>query len=113
MRYPASENLEIICMVAASHLPKRHTLKVLGIANSNYYHWYARWKDGGIVGLAGRSPRPASVWNRSPDPARENIVDFALEHEDPTPRDLAVKYTDEKRYFFSESSVRRILSAGI
>ena len=39
------------------------------------------------------------------------MVDFALEHEDLTPRELAIKYTDEKRYFISESSVHRILSA--
>lgn len=39
------------------------------------------------------------------------MVDFALEHEELTPRELAVKYTDEKRYFVSESSVYRILSA--
>ena len=32
-------------------------------------------------------------------------------HEDLTPRELAVKYTDEKRYSVSESSVCRILSA--
>ena len=36
---------------------------------------------------------------------------FALEHEDLTPRELAVKYTDEKRYFISESSAYRILKA--
>ena len=39
------------------------------------------------------------------------MVDFALEHEELTPRELAVKYTDEKRYFVSESSGYRILSA--
>lgn len=42
---------------------------------------------------------------------REDVVDFALDHEDLTPREPAVKYTDEKRHFVSESSVYRILSA--
>ena len=42
---------------------------------------------------------------------REDVVDFALEHEDLSPRELAVKYTDENRYFISESSAYRILSA--
>lgn len=111
MRYPASEKLEIIRTVEASHLPTRQTLKMLGIPSSTYYDWYARWCDGGIDGLADRSPRPASVWNRIPDKVRDDVVDFALEHEDLTPRELAVKYTDEKRYFVSESSVYRILSA--
>ena len=111
MRYPATEKLEIIRTVETSHLPTRQTLKMLGIPSSTYYDWYARWCDGGIDGLADRSPRPASVWNRIPDKVREDVVDFALEHEDLTPRELAVKYTDEKRYFVSESSVYRILGA--
>ena len=111
MRYPASEKLEIIRTVEASHLPTRQTLKILGIPSSTYYDWYARWSDGGVDALADRSPRPKSLWNRIPDKVREDVVDFALEHEDLTPRELAVKYTDEKRYFVSESSVYRILSA--
>ena len=111
MRYPASEKLEIIRTVEASHLPTRQTLKMLGIPSSTYYDWYARWSDGGLDGLADRSPRPGSVWNRIPDKVREDVVDFALEYEDLAPRELAVKYTDEKRYFVSESSVYRILSA--
>ena len=111
MRYPASEKLEIIRTVEASHLPTRQTLKMLGIPSSTYYDWYARWSDGGIDALADRSPRPRSVWNLIPDQVRKDVVDFALEHEDLTPRELAVKYTDEKRYFVSESSVYRILSA--
>ncbi len=111
MRYPASEKLEIIRTLEASHLPTRQTLKRLGIPSSTYYDWYSRWSDGGIDALADRSPRPRSVWNRIPDERREDVVDFALEHEDLTPRELAVKYTDETRYFVSESSVYRILSA--
>ena len=111
MRYPASEKLEIIRTVDASHLPTQQTLRMLGIPSSTYYDWYARWHDGGFDALADRSPRPRPVWNRIPDRVRVDVVDFALEHEDLTPRELAVKYTDEKRYFVSESSVYRILSA--
>ena len=51
------------------------------------------------------------MWNRIPDEIREDVVEFALEHEDLTPRELAVKYTDEKQYFVSESSAYRILKA--
>jgi len=111
MRYPASEKLEIIRTVEASHLPTRQTLKMLGIPSSTYYDWYARWVEGGLDALADRPPRPRSVWNRIPDRVRDDVVDFALEHEDLTPRELAVKYSDEKRYFVSESSVYRLLSA--
>jgi putative transposase len=111
MRYPASEKLEIIRTVEASHLPVKRTLAMLGIPSSTYYQWYGRWAEGGFDALADRSPRPRSVWNRIPDEIREDVVEFALEHEDLTPRELAVKYTDEKRYFVSESSAYRILKA--
>src|SRR5210317_976521 len=111
MRYPASEKLEIIRTVDAAHLPGRQTLAMIGIPSSTYYDWYARWVEGGIDALADRSPRPRSVWNRIPDDVREAFVAFALDHEDLTPRELAVKYTDEKRYFLSESSAYRLLKA--
>ena len=111
MRYPASEKLEIIRTVEASHLPTKRTLAMLGIPSSTYYDWYARWVEGGIDALADQSPKPKSVWNRIPDPVREDFIEFALEHEDLTSRELAVKYTDDKRYFVSESSAYRILKA--
>jgi transposase InsO family protein len=38
-------------------------------------------------------------------------VEFALEHEDLSPRELAFKITDDKGWFISESSVYRILKA--
>jgi len=111
MRYPASEKLEIIRTVEASHLPVKRTLARLGIPSSTYYDWYARWAEGGVDALTDRSPCPGSVWNRIPDEVRAAFVEFALDHEDLTPRELAVKYTDEKRYFVSESSAYRILKA--
>jgi transposase InsO family protein len=111
MRYPASEKLEIIRTVETSHLPVKRTLAMLGIPSSTYYDWYARWVEGGLDGLADRSPRPRSVWNRIPDVVRRDVVEFALGHEDLTTRELAVKYTDEKRYFVSESPAYRILKA--
>jgi hypothetical protein len=54
--------------------------------------------------LADHSPRPGSVWNRIPDARRDDLIEFALEYEALSTRELAVKYTDEKRYFISESS---------
>ena len=111
MRYPASEKLEIIRTVEASHLPVRQTLSMLGIPHATYYRWYDRWSEGGLDALEDTAPHPGSVWNRLPDEMRADIIEFALEHEDLTPRELAVKYTDEKQYFVSESSVYRILKA--
>ena len=65
--------------------------------------------EDGLDGLSDKSPSPKSVWNRIPDDHRDDLIEFALEHEALTSRELAVKYTDEKRYYVSESSVYRIL----
>ena len=83
---------------------------MLGIPPTSYYRWYDRWFEGGLDALDDTAPHPGSVWNRLPDEIRADSVEFALEHEDLTPR-AAVKYTDEKHYFVSESSVYRILKA--
>lgn len=109
MRYPASEKLEIIRTVEASHLPTKQTLDMLGIPRTTFYRWYDLYLEHGLDGLSDKSPRPGSVWNRIPDDRRADLIEFALEHEALTTRELAVKYTDEKRYFVSESSAYRIV----
>jgi putative transposase len=111
MRYPASEKLEIIHTVEGLHLPTKQTLDTLGISRSTFYRWYDLYIDGGFDALADSSPRPRSVWNRILDVRRDDLIEFALEHEALSIRELAVKYTDEKRYFISESSDYRILKA--
>ena len=109
MRYPASEKLEIIRTVEGSHLPTKQILDMLGIPRSTFYRWYDLYLGDGLDGLSDKSPSPKSVWNRIPDDRRDDLIEFALEHEALTARELAVKYTDEKRYYVSESSAYRIL----
>ena len=111
MRYPASEKMEIIRTVEGSHLPTKQTLDLLGIPRTTFYRWYDRYVEGGLDGLSDCAPRPGSVWNRIPQARRDDLIEFALEHEALSTRELAVKYTDEKRYFVSESSAYRILKA--
>ena len=48
MWYPASEKLEIIRTVEASHLPTRQTLRMPGIPGITCCDRYARWVEGGI-----------------------------------------------------------------
>ena len=48
---------------------------------------------------------PSRVWNRIPDHVREQLVTLALEHPDLSPRELAVRFTNTRGYFVSESSV--------
>ena len=105
------EKLEILRTVEASHLPARQTPAMLGIPRTTRYRWYDRWSAGGRDALEDTAPHPGSVWNRLPDEIRADIIGFALEHEDLTPRGLAVKHTVEKQYLVSESSVCRILKA--
>jgi len=111
MRYPPSEKLEIIRLVEQSHLPVKRTLAQLGIARTTFYRWYDRYQTGGPDALQDRSSRPGRVWNRIPDDVRKQIIDFALEEPELSPRELAVQFTDTERYFVSEPSVYRLLKA--
>jgi putative transposase len=111
MRYPASEKVEIIRLVEDSHLPARQTLAKLGISRATFYRWYDRYHDGGPEALHDRRSGPDRVWNRIPNPIREQIIDLALELPELSPRELAVRFTDDKKYFVSEASVYRLLKA--
>ncbi len=111
MRYPASEKLEIIQLVEQSPLPVRHTLAKLGIPRATFYRWYDRHRSGGPEALNDRSPRPDRVWNRIPDGVRESLIQLALDEPALSPRELAVRFTDNESYFVSEASVYRLLKA--
>ncbi len=107
MRYPASEKAEIIELVEQSHLPAKRTLDKLGVPRATFYRWYDRYCNGGPEALADHRSRPDRVWNRIPDDVRRQIIDLALELPELSPRELAVRFTDEQKYFVSEASVSR------
>jgi putative transposase len=111
MRYPASEKLEIIRLVEGSHLPVRRTLAHLGVPRATFYRWYERYRTGGPEALEDRPSRPNRLWNRIPDAVRGRIVDLALAEPELSPRELAVRFTDQERYSVSEASVYRLLAA--
>lgn len=111
MKPSPSEKVEIIRLVEESHLPTRRTLEILGIARSSFYRWYDRYRQGGPEALADRPSRPDRVWNRIPDDVREQIIEMALDCPELSPRELAVRFTDERRYFVSEASVYRLLKS--
>jgi putative transposase len=89
MRYPASQKLEIIRIVAQSHLPIKATLDKLGIPRPTSYRWYDRFLTNGIEGLEDRQSAPSRLWNRIPDDVRSRIIDMALEQTELSPRELA------------------------
>ena len=111
MRYPASEKAEIISLVEGSQLPAKAALRKLGIPRATFYRWYDRFLTGGPEALADHRSRPDRVWNRIPDEVRDQIVKLALEAPELSPRELAVRFTDERKYFVSEASVYRLLKA--
>ena len=109
MRYSASEKFEIIQLVEQSSLGIRRTLRQLGIPKSTFYNWYGYYVEGGFDALHDRKPSPRAVWNRIPDMICDSLVELALEEPDLSSRELAVRFTEQKHYFLSESSVYRIL----
>ena len=109
MRYSASEKLEIIQLVEQSSLGVRRTLHQLGIPKSTFYNWYARYVEGGFDALQDRKPQPQAVWNKIPEQISESLVELALEEPELSPRELAVRFTEQQNYFLSEASVYRIL----
>jgi putative transposase len=111
MRYPPSEKAEIIRLVEQSHLPARRTLELLGIPRATFYRWYDLYRTGGPEALGDRSPSPRRIWNRIPEEIRSQIIDLAFEQPELSPRELAVRFTEQRRYFVSEASVYRLLKA--
>jgi transposase InsO family protein len=51
------------------------------------------------------------VWNRIAPEVQDQIVAMALEQTELSPRELAVRFTDERQYFVSEATVYRLLKA--
>jgi transposase InsO family protein len=111
MRYAAAEKAEIIRLVEQSHLPIRRTLEKLGIPRATFHRWYDLYQASGPEALSDRSPRPSRVWNRLPEDIRSQIIALALDEPAPSPRELAVRFTDGRRHFVSEASVYRLLKA--
>jgi len=109
MRRSASEKMELIRIVSESELGVSRTLKELGINRSTFYKWYDRYQREGFDGLLPKSTTRRYFWNKIPEQQREEVIEFALDYEDLSPRELAFKFTDEKGWFISESSVYRIL----
>ena len=101
----------IILLVEQSHLPVRRALDKLGIAKTTFYRWYDRYRSFGLSGLEDRTSGPGRIWNRIPDSVRQEIVELALQEPELSPRELAVRFTDTKRYFVSETYVYRTLKA--
>jgi len=94
----AAERDEIIVQVTKSPLPIRQSLSRLGLPKSTYYRWL-KPKDGS------RSRVP---WNKLSSEEEDMVLAKALDFPELSPRQLALKITDDGLYV-SESTVYRIL----
>lgn len=111
MKYAASEKLKIIRLVEQSHLPVNGTLGKLGVSRPTFYRCYDLYRRFSEEGLEDRLSGPPRAWNRIPDKVRSDVLDMALCRPELSPRELAVRFTDERSYFISEASVYRLLKA--
>ena len=111
MRYAAAEKTEIIRLVEQSHLSARQTLDRIGVSRSTFYRWYDLYQTGGPEALEDKPSRPNRVWNRIPQHIHDQIIELALEECELSPRELAVRFTEARRYYVSEASVYRLLKA--
>lgn len=75
------------------------------------YRWYDLYRRFDEAALEDRRGGSGRVWNRIPDEVREQVIEMALDDPELSPRELATKFTDERRYFVSEASVYGILKA--
>jgi len=103
--------MEIIGLVEGTDLPVQATLRQLGVPRSTFYGWYQRYVELGFEGLEDKQPPRRAGWNRIPNAIKDQVLELALDRTDLSPRELACRFTDEKRYFVSESSVYRLLKA--
>jgi len=108
-RCTPQEKLEIIHLVEHSDLSVKRTLEELQVPRSSFYAWYRRYQEEGLEGLHPRKPKRKQFWNKIPDKVGNQIVKLALEHPEESSRQLACRFSDEKGYFVSESSVYRLL----
>jgi transposase InsO family protein len=103
--------MEILRLVEGADLPVRATLRQLGIPRSTFYGWVQRYFEAGFDGLEDKQPARRAGWNWIPKAIQDQILELALERTDLSPRELACRFTEERRYFVSESSVYRLLKA--
>ena len=97
MRYSASDKTEIIRLVEQSPCRRDERWTNSAFPDHPFYRWYDRHQRGGPEALADRPSRPDRVWNRIPEAIRRQIVDLALDQPELSPRELAVRFTDEAR----------------
>ena len=80
----------------------KRALDTLGIPRAKFYRCYHPYHACGPEALADRNSRPDRTRNRIPDDVCTDVIGLALKAPQLSPRELAVRFTDEEKYFVSE-----------
>ena len=76
-----------------------------------FYRWYDRYLQRGEAGLEDQPPKPSMSGNCVADEVKRKIARLASNETELSPRELAVTFTDQQRYFVSEPTVYSTLKA--
>ena len=94
----AAEKAEVLTKVTSSPLPKRKTLRELGIPKSTYYRWLRRKDHQGLKDHAGSGKH---TWNRLTFQEVDYVVSAAREMPQLSCRQLAAWITDNQGFSVS------------
>ena len=75
---------------------------------ATFYRWYDQYQTGGPEALEDNPSGPSRVWNRIPDDIRAAILELALEATELSPRELAVRFTDEISDIYADTVQREM-----
>lgn len=104
MRYAAAEKLEIIRTVEDSSL-----VGATGHSQVYILLLVRPLPDRECGGARIPKPTPQANWNKVPEEIRKALVERALDLPELSLRELAVRFTDERRHFISEAIAYRII----
>jgi len=94
-----------------SSLGISRTLWQLDLPKATFYNWYNRFLTRGIEALEDQKPTAHVSWKKVPETQCQDPVEMALDLPELSRRELAVRFTNERRYFISEATANRILKA--
>ncbi|RDC61377.1 RNA-directed DNA polymerase [Alteripontixanthobacter maritimus] len=83
----------------------------MGIPRRTFYRWYDGYLEAGPEALEDRPSALSRVCSRIPAHIHDQIIVLALEQSGLSPRELGVRFTDEKSHLVSKAKVYRLLRA--
>lgn len=101
------ERLDLLAWVEKHPGRRAAMLEKLGIAQSTYYEWRKRQRQG--LPVEGRPSKPKGGWNRLTEAEKAEVLQLAKDFPAKSARLLAIWITDHRDFSVSESTVFRLL----